>query len=311
MPSLIPLAPFHPSDNDHTAGHPDDAIKKAFDDFEATIRPDDARMFRSTTLEAVREAARIIERDQAQRRTLRNLRRVEPFFQAVSRLGGAIETLCQGTPYLCFLWAPVKLILHVADDYTEGFRTLVDAYGQIAKHLPRLDRYDAVFAHQAGFQAALADVYTDLLEFHQAAYKLLRRPGWKLCFDASWRSFQGRFNAILKRLERSRHALDADASSFDILEAKNFRTALYEDLERRETERRDQQLRDTLAWLDLRDYDREQANLFERRSSARHPDTCHWILNDSSIASWLDADDKRSFVWLHGKPGSGEMPRAA
>jgi hypothetical protein len=79
-------------------------IKDAFTKFEALISVDDARLFKSTTLADVRKAAHIIERDQSQRRCLRNMKRIEPFFDAVRKLSGTIETLCQGTPYLCFIW---------------------------------------------------------------------------------------------------------------------------------------------------------------------------------------------------------------
>ena len=83
---------------------PHPIIEQAFTKFEVLVGVNDARLFISTTLEDVREAARIIERDQSQRRCLRNMRRIEPLFEALQLLSGAIETLCQGTPYLCFIW---------------------------------------------------------------------------------------------------------------------------------------------------------------------------------------------------------------
>lgn len=79
-------------------------IENAFTKFKNLIHDSDALLFKSTTLADVREAARIIERDQAQRKCLRNLRRLEPLLQALGTFGGTIETLCQGTPYLCYIW---------------------------------------------------------------------------------------------------------------------------------------------------------------------------------------------------------------
>src|SRR5271163_293873 len=80
------------------------AISDAFHRLEVSIYPSDARAFRSTTLQQVKDAAKIIERDQAKRRCLRNLRRIKPFFEALARFGGSLERLCQGTPFLCFIW---------------------------------------------------------------------------------------------------------------------------------------------------------------------------------------------------------------
>lgn len=169
-------------------------IKEAFTNFESLVRVNDARMFKSTTLADVREAARIIERDQSQRRCLRNMRRIEPLFDALHKLGGAIETLCSGTPYLCFIWvcgmlpifghglryhqkAPIKLVLHIADEHTSAFDQLIDAYRQIAQNLPRFGRLGTALCDQDDFQVVLAEIYSDILEFHTHAYQYLRRGG--------------------------------------------------------------------------------------------------------------------------------------
>ena len=60
----------------------------------------------------------------------------------------------------------------------QSFTQLLDAYEQIARHLPRFDRLGAVFRDNPGFHSILADVYADILEFHSHAYKFLRRGGW-------------------------------------------------------------------------------------------------------------------------------------
>ncbi|OAL28588.1 hypothetical protein AYO22_02782 [Fonsecaea multimorphosa] len=289
---------------------PHPIVEEAFTKFEALVGANDARLFKATTLADVREAARIIERDQSQRRCLRNMRRIEPLFDALQLLGGAIETLCQGTPYLCFIWAPIKLLLQIADEYTNAFDQLLDAYRQIAQNLPRLGRFGAAFKDQDDFQAVLAEIYSDILEFHSHAYKYLRRGGWKCLFDASWNSFSRRFNAILQRLARGRDLIDKEAQGFAILEAKAFRQQVLEEIERTEQERQDWQLRDTFAWLDLKGQDREQNDLFECRSRARNPGTCAWILENSAVRSWLDPEDSRPQLWLRGKPGSGKTTLA-
>ena len=80
------------------------SIKEAFEKFERSIYSSDVRFFRSTKLQDVREAARIIERDQADRKCLRNLRRIKPLLDGLGKFEGALDTLCQGTPYLCYIW---------------------------------------------------------------------------------------------------------------------------------------------------------------------------------------------------------------
>lgn len=285
-------------------------IAQAFWKLDGALHPDDYYLFRSTTLEDVQYAAKIIEYDQEQRRCLRNLRRIEPLFEALRTLAAALDRLRRGTPYVCYLWAPIKLFLQIANEYIDCFTKLIEAYAQIAKHLPRIDALRLAMTDEEDFQHILADIYSDILEFHLYTYKFLRRPGWKHMFDASWRSFDRRFHAILQNLARTRGLTCAGRGGLDVLNANDCRRKLLEDLEKHEADRRQWQFRDTMVWLDLNGQDGEQVDLFERRSSARESDTCNWILQHPKISLWLDPEDRRLFFWLHGKPGSGKTTLA-
>ena len=86
-------------------------IQKAFKDLERAICPADSRDFASTTLGDVRKAAIDIERQLAARQSLRNMRRLEPLFQGLEHYSRTIEVLCNGTEYLPWIWAPIKLIM--------------------------------------------------------------------------------------------------------------------------------------------------------------------------------------------------------
>jgi len=108
----------------------DSVLKDAFQCFEAALKPADRKVYKSTSLEDVYDAARIIERDQEDRQCMRNLRKIEPLLEALRKVGVAIDVLCQGTPYLSFIWvnilsspvylpclhgqAPIKFLLHVS-----------------------------------------------------------------------------------------------------------------------------------------------------------------------------------------------------
>lgn len=77
--------------------------------------------------------------------------------------------------------APIKLLLQIADEYTQAFEHLLDAYHQIAQHLPRCDRLGKAFYDREDFQTVLAEIYSDILEFHSHAYAYLRRNGRPVC----------------------------------------------------------------------------------------------------------------------------------
>ena len=130
--------------------------------------------------------------------------------------------------------------------------------------------------------------------------------GWKRLFDASWKNFGARFNGILQNLVRNRDLVDREAASFEILEAKQNRRKLMEDIEKREKETRDWHLREVFAWLDLDGRDREQDDLLDRYVNNREEGTCEWVLEHPIVQTWLDEEDPHLFLWLKGKPGSGE-----
>jgi hypothetical protein len=89
-------------------------LQNAFERFAGTVTPDDQRLLNNTTLQDVREEADDIERQFRARRTLRHMARLEPFLRGIEHYSKVVEVLCNGTPYLSWIWAPVKLMLMVS-----------------------------------------------------------------------------------------------------------------------------------------------------------------------------------------------------
>lgn len=88
-------------------------IEKAFHDLEQTITPGDSRHFSSTTLQGVRDAAVDIEVELASRQKFCNIRRLSPLLDGLDHYSNVIDVLCNGTDYLPWIRAPIKLILQV------------------------------------------------------------------------------------------------------------------------------------------------------------------------------------------------------
>jgi hypothetical protein len=82
-------------------------FQSSFAKFEQTVTKlsrDDHRDFASTVLEDVRRAAREVEQQLAARQCLRNMRRIEPLLNGLESFSKVIEVLCNGTPYLPWIW---------------------------------------------------------------------------------------------------------------------------------------------------------------------------------------------------------------
>lgn len=80
-------------------------IEDAFHRFKSTVSPNDAIDFNRTDLSDVRKAALDIEKQLAAKGEARALRRLEPFLTGLGHYSEAIGVLCNGTPYLPWIWA--------------------------------------------------------------------------------------------------------------------------------------------------------------------------------------------------------------
>lgn len=93
-------------------------FQESFDSFEKTVqrysRTDD-REFSNTTLRDVRDAAKEVERQLAARQCMRNMKRLEPFLNGLEAYSKVIEVLCNGTPFLSWIWVSCDIKLSSMD----------------------------------------------------------------------------------------------------------------------------------------------------------------------------------------------------
>ncbi|KAH7360362.1 NACHT domain protein [Rhexocercosporidium sp. MPI-PUGE-AT-0058] len=288
-------------------------IREAFEDLEGAIAPADSHDFGAATLESVQKAALDIENQLAARSSLRNMRRLLPLFSGLQHYSAVVEVLCNGTPYLPWIWAPIKLILKIASDYVEAFDQIIKAYSRIGDSLNRFRILDAAFSQNASFQLTLAVFYADILRFHKQAYTLVRRSCWKIFFLTSWGRFQRRFDNIIDDLKRHEEQIDKEASAHHISEAKDTRDKLeawrqdaLAKLACDEEEQTAGYLQNISTWLKLDDTD--QTSIIDKFSTegTKYPETCGWVLKNGTMASWLKPQPDSPFLWLQGNPGTGK-----
>jgi hypothetical protein len=80
-------------------------IERACDRFRKEISQEDASEIVSTaSIDDVKLALGQIERHLAARQSLRNFDRIAPFLSAAERFSQVVEVVCNGTPYLPWIW---------------------------------------------------------------------------------------------------------------------------------------------------------------------------------------------------------------
>lgn len=98
------------------------AFQTAFDRLKQIVSIDDARSFNSTTMEDVWTTARDIERHLESRRSLRGFRRIQPFFAGLEQYSKVVEVICNGTPYMPYIWVSRLAGLPCNADIKSGTR---------------------------------------------------------------------------------------------------------------------------------------------------------------------------------------------
>ena len=91
-----------------TSAAPPPPFNAAFERLKEAISQEDARIFASTTMQDVWKAARDIEHQLEARRSLRGFRRLQTFLTGIEQYSKVIETLCNQTPYLPYIWVSVS-----------------------------------------------------------------------------------------------------------------------------------------------------------------------------------------------------------
>ncbi|KAI1669942.1 NACHT domain-containing protein [Pyrenophora tritici-repentis] len=306
--------PLHPAPSELARR----TMRTAFEELERTVTPADSNTIRSTTLEQTRIEALHIEKQLAARQALCNMRRLDPLLDGLKHYSNVVDILCNGTPFLPWIWAPITLILKVASEYADSFQQIMKGYSKIAAALSRFKTLNDAFKTQLEFQHTLAIFYADILEYHTHAYRFVRRSGWRLLFMTSWGRFQRRFSNILEELDRHGKLVDQQANALNIAamvqmrqENLEWREKSLEKISREEKVQASKEYRAILSWLKVDET--EQTQIIEAISDEemKYPHTCSWLMNDTKIVSWLRNKPEQPLLWLQGNPGCGKSVIAA
>ncbi|KAM6529652.1 hypothetical protein FALCPG4_007781, partial [Fusarium falciforme] len=285
-------------------------IERACDRFRREISSDDARLVETTaSLDDVKLAIRQVEQTLAARQQLRNVAQITPFVDAIERYSRALDVLANGTPYLPYIWAPLKIVLQATQDCTHALDKILSAYASIGHQMPRFSRYAEAFPEDRAFQHLVAFLFEDILEFHRHAYAMIRKPAWKIFFKSAWGRFDQRFGDLLGNISRISDQIDREAMSIDIIQAADQRRKDAEKSNQRVDEYRAQQLNAVLKWLEASDIEQEQK--LEMLQNRHYEGTLNWISSSPKLRAWLQRGRGKPVLWLHGKPGSGKSVLSA
>jgi hypothetical protein len=82
----------------------DSAFRQALSRFTASLTAEEVAQFKLASLDDVRHVAGEIQRDQATRRDMMNLSRIEAFLEGMSQYGRVVEVFLNVSPVIVFVW---------------------------------------------------------------------------------------------------------------------------------------------------------------------------------------------------------------
>ena len=89
-------------------------IVDAVERFRQSLSAEHKREIETTSIKDVIDAIAVIQQDLLKRRANRNLRKLQPFVQALGNYGDSLNVIINGlSPYMPFIWGPIKVTLQV------------------------------------------------------------------------------------------------------------------------------------------------------------------------------------------------------
>ncbi|KAK4164640.1 hypothetical protein QBC43DRAFT_45733 [Cladorrhinum sp. PSN259] len=273
--------------------------------FRRSIEVDDDRELQRLSLEDVRQGVFDIQRELRAKQCLRNLDRLSPYLDAADRYSKAVGHLCNGVPFLPYIWAPLMVILRSVRDQTHALDRILSAYAQIGNALPQLARYEEAFRGNRDFEHLLAFLFQDIAEFQIKALTLIRKPAWKIFFVSSWGRFESRFGAILESIAKTSSLIDKEVASLNIVEMREWRQDSLEKAKAAENKWESEQFQALMKWLQTSD--KEHQSRYDWLRDRVCEGTGAWITTHPKFRSWMrQGSSSTGTLWMNGKPGSGK-----
>ena len=100
-PALAPM-PAGPPNSNATA------FERLLDEFKKELKKKDRDNFQMTTYEGLSQAIEEIQKKQQSERRMQNLTRVKKFTEAINEYGKVVETFCNSSQFVPFIWVSLK-----------------------------------------------------------------------------------------------------------------------------------------------------------------------------------------------------------
>ncbi|PVH87940.1 hypothetical protein DL98DRAFT_566332 [Cadophora sp. DSE1049] len=186
-------------------------IHSSFEKFKQSVSADDAKRIESTELQDVWAAVRQVDNDQ-RLQTTQALARMEPLLKEIGKYSSISDIFNDGTPYMAYVWAPIKFNLQLASERKDVIEALISAYADIGAALPsfesNFDGYRTAFDDIKELKYAFGAIYSGILDFHRITWKIFRRVHWRQLFYTLWKDSMPKIESTINSLKQQGDLID-------------------------------------------------------------------------------------------------------
>ncbi|KAK9774284.1 putative C2H2-type domain-containing protein [Seiridium cardinale] len=271
----------------------------------AQLTPKQSEDFKFDSLDGLRSTIHTIQNEQAAKKRMRHMKRLEPFLRTMEQYGKVVEIFVNTSEVLAFVWGPMKWLLIVASNYVEALDSLLDAYQAIWEELPSLNSFQQLLQDRPYLQNVLRWIYQDIMDFHKEAMAYFRQKTWRQVFQAAWRGFKLKIDLIKQRMQRHGNLIKMEATlaEFEEIRRLNQTTAIeFNNMRQAELDRKRNA---TIQWLSASNSQVVQEEYIE--ASSLCVGAGDWLVADHRFRNWSDLQYcSNPLLWMTGKPGAGK-----
>ena len=198
----------------------------------------------------------------------------------------------------------------------------MDAYEQIADHMPILSGYHALFKDRPYMRSLLVEIFEDILDFHLTAVRFFKQKGTDyptfislvaniscLVWDKIFQAWSKRFVLTIEKskdnIRRHCQLIQNRATLSEYEDARRSREKAESSLEELKSASLSRRRDAVLSWLSPAQLDAIHERHVEARSE--NPDAGKWLLDNAAMKEWLHPlFCSTPLLWLKGKPGAGQ-----
>ncbi|KAI0101764.1 hypothetical protein GGR51DRAFT_563230 [Nemania sp. FL0031] len=250
-----------------------------------------------------------IQREQAKTKTLRALKKIEPFILGINDYASTIDTFIQAkAEILALIWGPLRLLLQMASSLSIVFEKMVKVLADIGLALPQFKKYTELFEGNDQVKQAMCLFYADILDFYQILLNFLDSRRLNTFFEALWPNIRGKIDVVQSNIERHKLLMTSQVTLEDIAQSYEARRQAMNEYEKQQKFRERQDFEVMVSEYSPLTYHMKLSRIFDTTA----PGSGGWLALKSEFIQWADKNNTTNrCLWLYGIPGSGKTFLAA